>query len=103
MGSTGKGDKPPDLEIPGWADLNERQRTYLQAVYEVDQANEQARRIDRARGYWDNTPASEWRWIDYNGAYSPLLRRISEAGYQDAGTGSTFESLYRRGLIKRMW
>lgn len=52
-----------------------------------------------ARGRWNSTPASEWRWMPYNAAGAALLRRIQEAGYRDEGTGSTFAALERRGLV----
>jgi hypothetical protein len=84
---------------PGWADLNKRQQVYLQAIYEIDQAREANVRSAGARGRWNSTPASVWRWIPYNTSGSALLRRIQEAGYQDQGTGSTFEALERRGLV----
>jgi hypothetical protein len=52
-----------------------------------------------ARGRWNSTPASQWRWMPYNAAGAALLRRIQEAGYRDEGTGSTFAALERRGLV----
>jgi hypothetical protein len=52
-----------------------------------------------ARGDWVGVPASAWRWMPYNAAGAALLRKIQDAGYQDPGTGSTFEALERRGLI----
>ena len=82
-----------------WADLNERQQVYLTAVYEVDQAQEAAIKGAGARGRWNSTPASEWRWMPYNAAGAILLYRIQEAGYRDEGTGSTFAALERRGLV----
>lgn len=82
-----------------WGELNKRQRTYLQAVYDADQAQEQAIKNAAARGRWNHTPASVWRWIPYNAADAALLRKIQEAGYRDEGTGSTFAALERRGLV----
>lgn len=82
-----------------WADLNKRQQTYLQAVYEVDQAKEADMRWLGSQGRWTNTPASEWRWMPYNASDASLLRKIKDAGYVDQGTGSTFEALERRGLV----
>lgn len=82
-----------------WDTLNKRQQTYMQAVYIVDQEQEAAIKGEGARGRWNNTPASEWRWLPYNAAGAALLRRIQEAGYRDEGTGSTFDALERRGLI----
>jgi hypothetical protein len=82
-----------------WADLNKRQQTYLQAVYEVDQAKEADMKWLGSQGRWTNTPASEWRWMPYNASGAALLRKIKDAGYVDQGTGSTFEALERRGLV----
>ena len=82
-----------------WADLNKRQQVYLQAVYEVDQAQEAAIKGAGARGRWNSTPASEWRWLPYNASGAALLHRIQGAGYRDEGTGSTFAALERRGLV----
>ncbi len=39
-----------------WESLNERQRIYLQALYDCDQAEEGARRAAAARGHWSRTP-----------------------------------------------
>lgn len=85
--------------MTSWADLNKRQQTYLQAVFEVDQTQEESIKRDGARGRWNSTPASEWRWMPYNASGAALLRKIQGAGYQDQGTGSTFEALRRRGLV----
>ncbi len=82
-----------------WADLNKRQQTYLQAVYEVDQTQEANVRWLGSQGRWVSTPASEWRWMPYNASGSALLRKIKDAGYVDQGTGSTSEALERRGLV----
>jgi hypothetical protein len=84
---------------PSWAKLNERQQRYLQAVYEVDRVLETNVKLAGARGRWNSTPASQWRWMPYNAAGAALLRRIQEAGYRDEGTGSTFAALERRGLV----
>jgi hypothetical protein len=45
-----------------WAKLNDRQRVYLRALYDCDQATEAERRERAARGQWNRMPASEWRW-----------------------------------------
>ena len=84
---------------PSWAKLNERQQRYLQAVYEVDRVLETNVKLAGARGRWNSTPASQWRWMPYNAAGAALLHRIQEAGYRDEGTGSTFAALERRGLV----
>src|SRR5260370_25599264 len=85
--------------MPSWGDLNKRQQTYLQAVYEVDQAQEANIKLGGARGRWKSTPASEWRWMPYNASSAALLRRLQEAGYRDEGTGSTLYPLERRGQV----
>jgi hypothetical protein len=82
-----------------WADLNKRQQTYLQAVYEVDQAQEAGIKNVGGRGYWNRAPASEWLRMPYNASGAALLSKIKDAGYVDQGTGSTFEALERRGLV----
>lgn len=78
--------------------LNERQRTYLQAIYRLDQERE----ADE-RGAWNRgqrvRPANEWRWIDYSTSESLLRFALQQAKLVDEGTGSTFDSLERRGLI----
>jgi len=71
----------------------------MQAVYDVDQAQEANIKAMAARGRWKSAPASVWRWLPYNAAGAALLRRIQDAGYQDEGTGSTFAALDQRGLI----
>ena len=73
-----------------WTDLNKRQQTYLQSVYEVDQIQEANIKATATRGLWNSQPASEWRWMPYNASGAALLRRIQDAGYRDEGTGSTF-------------
>ena len=85
--------------MPSWANLNKRQQTYLQAVFEVDQLQEANIKAMATHGRWNSTPASEWRWMPYNAAGAALLHRIQGAGYRDEGTGSTFAALERRGLV----
>src|SRR5689334_10600777 len=79
--------------------LNDRQKTYLLTVFRLDQARE----ADQ-RGAWNRgqrvQPAAEWRWIAYNTSESILRLQLLEAHLVDEGTGSTFESLERRGLIE---
>jgi hypothetical protein len=84
-----------------WDDLNERQRTYLQALYECDQASEAERRDLAARGFYDRTPASKWRWQMYGPTEppSPLYQILRQAGLVDPGTGSTWQALQTRGLV----
>ena len=79
--------------------LNDRQKTYLLAIFRQDQLRE----ADQ-RGAWNRgqraQPAAEWRWIAYGTAESMLRLQLLEAHLVDEGTGSTFESLERRGLIE---
>lgn len=82
-----------------WSELNKRQQHYLRAVYEIDQAQEANVKQEGAHGRGNSTPASVWRWMPYNAAGAALLRKIQDAGYQDQGTGSTFQALERRGLV----
>src|SRR5260221_14397904 len=82
-----------------WADLNKRQQHYLQAVYEVDQAQEANVKWLGSQGRWNNTPASEWRWVPFNGSGAALLRKIQNAGYRGGGTGSKFAAFERGGLV----
>src|SRR5258708_25028301 len=85
--------------MPSWGDLNKRQQTYLQAVYEVDQAQEANIKLGGARGRWKSTPASEWRWRAYKASGAALLRRIPEAGHREGGTGSTLAPPEGRRLV----
>lgn len=85
-----------------WDELNERQQKYLQVIYEVDQDQEQYERSMWTRG---GTPrkASVWRWMDYatlDGGDTQLKSRLRSNKLINEGTGSTFEALERRGLIK---
>ena len=73
-----------------WQELNDRQRAYLRALYDVDQAEEAARRQPAADGFWSRTSASEWRWQMYGPTAppSPLYQAQRSAGVVDPGTGS---------------
>lgn len=82
-----------------WNNLNKRQQTYLQSVYELDQITEADIKYAATRGRWTRRSAREWRWMPYNAADAALMRRIQNAGYRDEGTGSTFAALERRGLV----
>ena len=87
--------------MTSWADLNERQQHYLQAIYEVDQEQEKDERSTWRRGGTPR-PASEWRWMEYGTFYNihtPLKMKIFLRKLQDEGTGATFEALERRGFI----
>ncbi|MDA8232824.1 MAG: hypothetical protein M0006_15950 [Magnetospirillum sp.] len=58
--------------------LNERQRTYLLAVYVEDQRREAAARGPGA------LPASEWRWIEQDAAAAHALRAEAQGRAVDA-------------------
>ena len=79
--------------------LNDRQKTYLLTIFRLDQLRE----ADQ-RGAWNRgqrvLPTAEWRWIAYTTSESMLRLQLLEAHLVDEGTGSTFESLERRGLIE---
>jgi hypothetical protein len=83
-----------------WAELNERQRDYLRAIYDCDQTTEAGRRERAARGFYDRTPASEWRWQMYGPADSALYTTLRTAGLVDPGTGSTWQALEDRKLVQ---
>jgi hypothetical protein len=85
--------------------LNERQRTYLREAFKLDQEIEAAVKERRARGWFDEPPASVWRWLRYgyvSGVDDPsgLALRLGRHEATDEGTGSTWQALARRGLIK---
>ena len=87
------------------ADLNERQRQYLLAAFEIDQHAEQMHAQAFQRGRFDESrrPASDWRAMPfgvnygYGGAVPTMLRK--ECGGADEGSGATWAALERRGLL----
>ncbi|MCZ0983914.1 hypothetical protein O1L60_44935 [Streptomyces diastatochromogenes] len=86
-----------------WDALNTRQRTYMTVLYDHDQAVETARAQDAAAGYYDNTPASVWRWIDVvtpGTKLTSVQRALALRDVRDDGTGSTLQALQRYGLIE---
>lgn len=85
-----------------WATLNERQRAYLRALYDCDQAKESELRQRAARGFYDRTPASEWRWQMYGPVAPPsaLYTALRSANLVDPGTGATWQALEDRGLVR---
>lgn len=91
--------------------LNDRQRHYLLAAYQLDQQLEAAHKKDYLRGVV--TPAAEWRAMPYGRWQHFLekpptkLRQLIEAqqaaGQQrlvDPGSGSTWKALAERGLVE---
>jgi hypothetical protein len=87
--------------------LNDRQRAYLLAIFETDQATEADMRSVPFSPFHDRPKASEWRWIEYsepipliNKPASRLYAAIRKASKIDQGTGSTFDALAARGLVQ---
>jgi hypothetical protein len=81
--------------MPRWADLNERQQQYLQAIYETYQEQEADERSLWKRGGTPR-PARKWRWMKYgvlNGVGSTLYTKLYLCKLIDERTGSTFNAL----------
>lgn len=105
----------PTLPSPGatngltlrqrWEALNDRQRAYLREIFRLDQEQEEHERGSWSRGE-RRRPAAEWRLLDYGLLpYLPpvptaLYEAIERLGLRDAGTGSTFQALESRKLIR---
>ncbi|MEY2249150.1 hypothetical protein AB8A21_40580 [Streptomyces sp. BF23-18] len=99
----------PHGEQPGGAGgrpqgLNERQRTYLEVLFTIDQDNESAqnRRWHAAR---ERQPAEQWRWITYGidhpaAEATAVQQQLGQQHVLDAGAGATLAALQRRGLIE---
>lgn len=95
---------PSTSAVKAWAELNERQRTFMRVIYSADQRAEEL-----AKGAWGRgeqaRPASEWRWLEYGpvggvfDAQGPLQERLAALGERDSGSGSTLKALEQRGLI----
>ncbi|NML67896.1 hypothetical protein HHL22_22065 [Hymenobacter sp. RP-2-7] len=98
-----KGAAPPHL--------NDRQRQYLLAAYQLDQRLEAAHKNDYHRGII--APASDWRAMPY-GRWQHFLSKpptelrqlieeqqaASQQRLVDPGTGSTWKALAERGLVE---
>lgn len=87
-----------------WKALNERQRVYLREAFALDQETEAGIASRRAHGWFDEPPASVWRWLRYGYVHalddpSDLALRLTRQGFTDEGTGSTWQALARRGLV----
>lgn len=101
--------KASDAALAAWRELNDRQQGTLSVIYNMDQENEEYRKREAARGNWDNTPAAEWRRIDF--AHEPsdrrafgtteLQNRLGYRGWDNQGNGSTMAALAERKLIRR--
>ncbi|MET8982616.1 hypothetical protein ABZX85_44265 [Streptomyces sp. NPDC004539] len=99
----------PHGEQPGGAGkhlegLNERQQTYLDVLFTIDQDNEsaQTRRWHATR---ERQPAEQWRWITYGVDHpaaeaTPVQQQLGRRHVLDAGAGATLAALQRRGLIE---
>lgn len=77
-----------------WGDLNERQRAYLEAIYDQDQENEAI-----ALGQQSNGDGCINGIIPELNLDSPLRSRLRTAQLIDEGTGSTFTALADRHYI----
>jgi hypothetical protein len=91
-------------------DLNDRQRAYLLAIFEADQAVEADMRSIPYRPFQSRPKASEWRWLEYSEAVpeigkpaSRLYEAIKKTAPIDQGTGATFAALADRGLVDVDW
>lgn len=95
--------KPQPVAL--WNALNKRQQVYLEAIYDIDQAQEQYERGRFSRGE-RSRPAAEWRQIEYGllpglpPVPSQLYEAIERLGMRDEGTGSTFNALEARKVIE---
>ncbi|MFG2761533.1 hypothetical protein [Streptomyces wuyuanensis] len=94
--------QPADL----WAELNDRQRIYLTAIYNADQAAE-ANQKGGAFDWGHGPPASEWRWQTFSiKAPKELVGRTAiqyelvRKDEHDQGAGSSLAALRRRALIE---
>ena len=92
------------------AELNNRQRAYLLAILETDEAVEAEMREIPYRPFQPRPKASEWRWLEYSepvpGTDKPASRlyaAIKKTAPIDQGTGATFAALAGRGLIEVDW
>ena len=86
-------------------DLNDRQRAYLLAIFETDQAVEADMRSIPYRPFQSRPKASEWRWLEYSEAVpeigkpaSRLYEAIKKTAPIDQGTGATFSHVARLQL-----
>ena len=91
-------------------DLNDRQRAYLLAIFETDQAVEADMRSIPYRPFQSRPKASEWRWLEYSEAVpeigkpaSRLYEAIKQTALIDQGTGATFAALADRSLVDVDW
>ncbi|MEW2301959.1 hypothetical protein AB0958_18630 [Streptomyces sp. NPDC006655] len=98
--------RPQPAEL--WAELNERQQTYLTAIYDADQ-NAEANQRGGAFDWGHGPPASEWRWQTFSiklpkdlVGYTSIQHQLRAKGEHDQGAGSSLAALRRRGLVEVM-
>ena len=67
--------------------LNDRQRTYLLAIFETDQAVEADMRAIPYRPFQPRPKASEWRWLEYSEPVPEIQKPASRlyTAYQEDG------------------
>jgi hypothetical protein len=92
------------------AEVNDRQRAYLLAIFAVDQELEAEMRSLPYRPFQPRPKASEWRWLEYSEPVpeidkpaSQLYAAIKKTAPIDQGTGATFAALADRGLVEVDW
>ena len=67
-----------------WQALNDRQRAYLREAFTLNQETEASVASRRARGWYDETPASVWRWLRYGYVHGVVARPVSRSPNQPA-------------------
>ncbi|MEU5181109.1 hypothetical protein AB0G49_13765 [Streptomyces longwoodensis] len=94
--------QPADL----WAELNDRQKIYLTAIYNADQ-NAEANHKGSAFDWGSGPPASEWRWQTFSikapreiAGRTAIQYELASKDEHDQGAGSSLAALRRRALIE---
>jgi hypothetical protein len=93
--------------LTAWQELNDRQQGTLSVIYDLEQQVDIMRKMEAAKGYWDNRPAAVWRRINFSHDPSDrrlfgtteLQTRLASRGWDNQGNGSTMAALADRGLI----
>ncbi|MFI5534161.1 hypothetical protein ACIA8O_37055 [Kitasatospora sp. NPDC051853] len=83
-----------------WDGLNDRQRTYLQVLFGIDQGLEKEHHHDLARGHIDRRTARTRRRIHFNDQRSPVVRALHAVGVYDSGAGAALAALADRDLAE---
>ena len=97
--------KPPGAkQKERWGELNERQRRYLELLYQIEKGRE-GYYTSREAMFSESKKGGEWRWIRHHSAgfSSGFDMTLEREGLLDQGTGATFEALAKRGYIERRW